>query len=298
MSEAEPAGNATVWMNHPAAQFARRALIAVVVVLIAVYLVALALLYIYQRDLLFIGSRFHAVAPPPHSIYRVDTVREADGARLTVWRVPPLRAGQGTVAFFYGNGGTLDDFADIGAVLHAQGYGIVLASYRGYSGNPGHPTQDGVMADARAIIASIPASDGPVVLWGQSLGTGVAARMASEHRSAALILQSPYTSIADVAATRYGMFPVHWLIRDPFDTASVVAQIECPVLIIHGTADRVVPFAMGETLAQRFGRQARFVPIRGGGHNDLSGATLLPIVERWLHDNADVIRARAKAKHV
>src|SRR5207244_4333098 len=99
-----------------------------------------------------------------------------------------------------------------------------LASYRGYSRNPGDPSETGLMADARAVLASLPKNHGPVIVWGQSLGTGVAARMASEGRANALILQSPYTSIANVAALRFPVYPVRLLIKDPFDTLSLVPK--------------------------------------------------------------------------
>jgi hypothetical protein len=185
------------------------------------------------------------------------------------------------VVFFYGNAGVLSDFAAIGAALHREGYGVLLASYRGYAPNAGAPSEDGIMADARAVLASLPQGHGPVVLWGQSLGTGVAARMASEGRASALILQSPYTSIPDVAGRFYPYFPVHLLMRDRFDTLSVIGRIDKPVLIVSGTADATVPFDMAQTLAARLGRRATFVPIPGGGH-DLPERDVLAIAGRWL----------------
>jgi len=122
----------------------------------------------------------------------------------------------------------------------------VLASYRGYSGNPGSPSEDGLMDDARAVLASLP-PHGKLILWGHSLGSGVAARMASEHRGDGLVLESAYTSAANVAARRYWMFPVHWLTRDPFETEKLLSRITVPVLLIHGRDDPVVPFDMSET---------------------------------------------------
>ena len=184
-----------------------------------------------------------------------------------------------------GNGGTLSDFMRIGENFLSEGYGIVLASYRGYSGNPGSPSEAGVMADARAVLDSLAKGHGPVVLWGQSLGTGVAARMASEGRGALLILQSPYTSVADVAARRFPVFPVHWLMKDPFDTASLLPKIAVPVLIMSGTIDRTVPFDMGETLAQHLGAKATFVPFPGQGH-DLSEFGVQAVADKWLRKQA------------
>jgi fermentation-respiration switch protein FrsA (DUF1100 family) len=252
------------------------------------YLGLLALLYSEQRQMLFVRGR---TAEPPLPVYRVEKITEDDGTRLTVWRADAATAKAPVAVFFYGNGGTLSDFARIGAALHGEGYGIVLASYRGYSGNAGEPSEDGLMRDARAVLGALPKDHGAVVLWGQSLGTGVAARMASEGRAGALILQSPYTSVADVAARRYPFFPVHWLMRDPFDTLSVVDKIGVPVLIMSGTADAVVPHDMAQMLTARFGARATFVPIPGGGH-DLAAWNVLAIAKRWL--SHVVIPGRAK----
>ncbi len=246
---------------------------------VVLYAGALALLYSEQRSILFVRGRYEE---PVGSDYRVRTIAERDGTRLTVWEALPARPGAPSVVFFYGNAGTLSDFARIGAVLHAEGYGVVLASYRGYSGNRGSPSEDGLMSDARAVLQSPDIGRGPVVLWGQSLGSGIAARMASEGRAAALILQSPYTSIADVAAWHYPVFPVRWLMRDRFDTLSVVDRIKVPVLIMSGSADAVVPFDMGQTLAARLAPRATFVLFPGGGH-DLPEWTVFAAADRWLH---------------
>src|SRR5262249_40891652 len=150
--------------------------------------------------------------------------------------------------------------------FHRQGYGVLLASYRGYPGNSGNPTEAGLMDDARAALHALPKDHGPVILWGQSLGTGVAARMAAEGYGAALILQSPYAAVVDVAARLFPIFPVHLLMLDRFDTASLTPRITVPVLIMSGTADRIVPFDMGETLARLFGKRATFVAFPGAGH--------------------------------
>ena len=258
-------------------RFARRTLVVTAVGLAAVYLAVLVLLLVNERDLLFVRGRY---ARARDAIYQARTITERDGTRLTIWRAPPERAGAPSIVFFYGNAGTLSDFARVGEALHDAGYGIVLASYRGYPGNTGSPSEDGLMADARAILATL--AKGPVILWGQSLGSGVAARMAAEGRGAALILQSPYTAVADVAARRFAIFPVHWLMRDRFDTLSLVPRISIPVLIMSGTQDRTVPFDMGETLAKRLAPHATFVPFPGEGH-ELSEFGILTVAAKWLH---------------
>jgi len=250
--------------------------------LLVVYVAVFALLVFYQRSLLFFGGRHEAVMDPA---YHIVTIKESDGVALNVWETPPGKPGSPIIVFFYGNAGTLSDFAGIGETLNNEGYGIVLASYRGYDGNPGLPTEDGLMNDARSILKSLPRNHGPIILWGQSLGSGVAARMASEGRANALILQSPYTAVADVAARRFPIYPVHWFMRDRFNTFALVPKIKMPVLIIHGMEDDVVPFDMGETLSHQFGQEATFVAIPNRGHNDLGARDLLPIADKWLKEH-------------
>ena len=267
----------------------RRVLAWLVPTVAVLYLAALAALYHWQRDIIFVRARWWHEGTMP-SGFNERTITEADGTRLRIWESGPPDKGKPTVVFFYGHAGTLSDFAGVGEDLRENGYGVVLGSYRGYSRNPGDPSEAGLFADARAILSALPRGQGPIVVWGQSLGTGVAARMAAEGRASGLILQSPYTSIVDIAAMQYPLFPVRLLDRDPFDTVSLVPKIRMPVLIIHGTDDGTVPFWMGERLTRRFGREATFVPIEHGGHNDLDDDELVPPALQWLKSNAPAIR--------
>jgi fermentation-respiration switch protein FrsA (DUF1100 family) len=279
------------WLNPHAWRIGRRALVWLLAIAALLYLAALVALYTKQRDIVFVRARWwHEYALPPGFVER--TVKENDGTHLRIWESGPPDKGKPTVVFFYGNAGTLSDFAPVGEELHAQGYGVVLGSYRGYSGNPGSPSEQGLFADARAILAALPHGYGPVVVWGQSLGTGVAARMAAEGRATGLILQSPYTAIVDIAAMQYPLFPVRLLDTDPFDTLSLVPKIRMPVLIIHGTDDWTVPFWMGEQLKGRFGREATLVPIERGGHNNLTTDELLPPALQWLATNSARLRGK------
>jgi fermentation-respiration switch protein FrsA (DUF1100 family) len=256
----------------------RWALAGMAVVAFSFYAGVLLLLFTHQRDMLFVRGR---IAHARDALYQAHVITEADGTRVTVWRTPAVRADGPVIAFFYGNAGTLSDFAGIGTAFHREGYGVLLASYRGYPGNTGSPSEDGIMADARAILAALPRGHGKVILWGQSLGTGVAARMAAEGYGAALILQSPYTAVVDVAARRFAAFPVRLLMKDRFDTAALVPRIGIPVLIMSGTADATVPFDMGTTLARLFGRHATFVAFPGEGHN-LPEPGVQAVADKWL----------------
>jgi uncharacterized protein len=279
------------WLTWPGGivwRIGRRALAWAVFIAAVLYLATLAALYYWQRDFVFVRARSWLEYARPTD-FTERTITEPDGTRLRIWETGPPKTHKPVVVIFYGNAGTLSDFAGVGEGLHENGYGVVLGSYRGYSRNPGEPSETGLFADARAILGALPRDHGPVVVWGASLGTGVAARMAAEGRASGLILQSPYTSVADVAALEYPVFPVHLLAKDPFDTLSLVAKIKMPVLIIHGTDDLTVPFWMGEKLKEQFGREATLVPIAHGGHNDLDTDDLVPPALQWLKTNAGAI---------
>jgi pimeloyl-ACP methyl ester carboxylesterase len=136
------------------------------------------------------------------------------------------------------------------------------------------------MADARTTIAAVTHRVGPIIVWGHSLGSGVAARMASEGRAVGLVLESPYTSIAEIGVRQYPYIPVRLLSLDPFDTLALVERIKVPVLIFHSADDPEIPFAMGQELAARLGSRSTFVPMTGLGHYPHQ-ADLSVTVVRW-----------------
>ena len=204
--------------------------------------------------------------PPAGSGYATLDVTVPGIGIIKHWWMPPATAGMPTIVFFHGNAGDRTSFLEQGELLHARGFGAVLVSYPGYSGNPGTPSEDPLMADARAAIAAAGPKAGPIIVWGHSLGSGVAARMASEGRAVGLVLEAPYTSLPDVAARIYPYIPVHWLMLDRFDTSALVDKITVPVLIFHSTDDPQIPFAMGRELADALGKRATFVRMEGAGH--------------------------------
>jgi uncharacterized protein len=237
-------------------------------------------LFAEQRHLVFPPSKIRLDGPPVRSGYRLLEIGVPGLGILKDWWIPPQSKALPTIIFFHGNAASRADFLKQGLLFHQRGWGVVLASYRGYSGNPGSPTEAGLMADARATIAVVAPRVGPIIAWGHSLGSGVAAKMASEGRTAGLVLESPYTSLVDVAAKQYPDMPVRLLLLDRFDTRSLLGRIFVPVLIFHSTDDPVIPFAMGQELADNLGNRATFVRMTGLGHyphhRDLSRT-----VEQW-----------------
>ena len=262
--------------------FLRRLSMTIALIVLLLYLGAMAALYLVQRKFIFPGAGGPAIgAPAAGGVYRSVTVEVPDGGTVQIWRSDAAAKGEPVFVFFHGNGSTLEDFAELGAQFHAQGWGVVLTSYRGYSGNPGAPSETGLMEDARAILAAIGDPGGPLILWGHSLGSGVAARMAAEGRGAGLVLEAPYTSIADRAAQLYPIFPARLLIKDPFDTMSLLPEIKVPVLLFHSADDRTIPIEMGRTLAAALGDRATPVFMNGLGHVP-HYVDLTPRVAAWL----------------
>ena len=242
----------------------------------AVPLLLTGALWAGQEKIIFIPSPRALAAPAG---WERASLRTEDGLELAflVAAGPP---GSPVILHFHGNGGNATDRTGLGSVLYNAGYNVVLAEYRGYGGNPGRPGEDGLARDARAYLAwaraRFPAA--PLVLWGESLGTGVATRLAEGRRDVvALVLESPFTSVADLARGMYPVLPTDWLLRHRFESLSRLPGIEAPVLVIASEADRVTPAAHAQRMAAA-ARDGRLVMLRGGAHpavlNDESGEGL------------------------
>jgi fermentation-respiration switch protein FrsA (DUF1100 family) len=233
------------------------ALLATIITALALYLAVVLLLFFGQRAMIYPAPKGPAEIPPGFEKVVLNT---ADGLPLTAaWR--PAAPGKRTVLFFHGNGDSLPGAAFATQALAQAGYGVLLADYRGYAGNPGEPSEQGLALDARAALAfarSQGLRDGDLVFMGASLGTGVATALAAEYRPAALVLVSPFTSLPDVGAAAFPWAPVHTLMRDRFPSLETIRRIEAPVLVLHAADDRTIPFSQGEALAKAAPRGSLF----------------------------------------
>ena len=217
---------------------------------IVAYVLVVAAIYVGQRRLLFQPSPGGDAAIAPRATMMALETEAEDGVSVTHW-LAPAPAGRPTAVLFHGNGGAVGDLMPWAEGLQRAGYGVVLADYRGYSGNPGAPSEAGLYADARALLAALNRqgiADRDIVLFGWSLGSGVATEMALKHHIRGLVLLAPFDSIVDVAAGHYPWVPVRALMWDRFDSRSKIAAVGTPVMIVHGTADAVVPVERGQAL--------------------------------------------------
>jgi fermentation-respiration switch protein FrsA (DUF1100 family) len=241
------------------------------IVAVTSYIAVVALLYFGQRTIQYFPEAFRttpvAAGLPQAEEITLDT---ADGERVIVWHIPP-RGEQPVVLYLHGNGASLRWRVDRFRALTADGTGLVALSYRGYGGSSGSPTEEGMIRDADAAYAFAVARYAParIVLWGESLGSGVAVALAAEKPVGHVVLQSPFTSAADVAAGRYWFVPVRLLMKDQFRSDLRIGKVTAPVLVLHGDRDTVVPFALGERLYAMIIAPKKFVRFPGDGHNDL-----------------------------
>lgn len=254
------------------------------------WLLIVGLLFFGQRSLLY-----HPDPIPPDAAalaaagFQPLPVRTEDGLDLVAWHRPAAE-GRATAVLFHGNAGNLGDRLFLGAPLTARGFGLVLAPYRGYGGAPGKPTEQGLVEDGRATLAALDAravARGTIVLWGESLGGGVATRLAAEAAAEgrplrAVILQAPFTSVSARAGELYPFVPARWLVLDRFDNLSRIAAIGAPLLIVHGEADTVVPAAHGRRLLEAAREPKAGVFIAHADHNNLDTFGLIDRIEEFL----------------
>jgi uncharacterized protein len=254
------------------------------------YLVIVASMYFAQRKLQYFPDK-KGLTPESVGLVGVEVakLKTEDGETVIVWYSPgaPERP---TIMFFHGNAGEIGDRAARFAAYQAQGASVLFLSYRGYGGSTGAPSERGLVLDALTAydwVRSRGVSAAGITLVGESLGTGVAVQLAARRRVAALVLEAPFASAADVAAKLYWWLPVGLLMKDKFESSSLIGDIGAPLLIIHGERDEIIPLAEGKKLYARANEPKEMVVIKGGSHASISGE------ETWAREIAFFERALA-----
>jgi fermentation-respiration switch protein FrsA (DUF1100 family) len=237
---------------------------------VAGYVAFVAFLYLAQRSMLYHPRPTHFFPAAAGLPATEEIVETSDGEKVILWHVPP-RDDQPVVIYFHGNAEIIAMRAEHHRALIADGIGLIALSYRGYMGSTGSPTEPGLLRDAEAAYQFAVARYPPdrIVLWGHSLGTGVAVALAAAHPIGKLILEAPFTSTADVAASQFPFVPVRWLMLDQSRSDERIAQVTAPLLVLHGERDVVVPIRFGERLFALAHEPKRFVRYPAGGHDDL-----------------------------
>ena len=244
------------------------------VLAVAAYTLVVAVMFFAQRSLLYPG----AARTPMPSVAAWGTQVEIgtpDGERLAALHVPP-EAGRPTILIFGGNGDNIGAYAFLADDFASKGYGVLAVSYRGYPGSTGAPSETGLLVDGLAAFDWLAdRTQGPIVLLGRSLGSGVAVNTAAERQVAALVLVSPFLSVQAIASALYPYLPVSLLIRDSFRSDLRIKRVDAPKLFLHGDLDGVVPLASGRALYDLASGPKKFSVQRGRGHNDIFSADLV-----------------------
>ncbi|MGV8984840.1 MAG: alpha/beta hydrolase [Cypionkella sp.] len=225
-------------------------------------------LYACQRQMQYQPGHAN---PAPEALglkgVQVETLETPDHVRLILWYAPPA-PGKPTLLFFQGNAGDIADRAPRLAFYQSKRLGAAFLSYRGFGGSTGHISETGLIIDARTaydwLRLTTPAAK--ITLVGESLGTGVAVQLAAQVPVAAVALDAPYASTLAIAEDRFPNLPVALLMKDQFLSINHVALINAPLLIQHGTADQVIPYASAQTLFAAAVEPKTFITLPGRGH--------------------------------
>lgn len=277
-----------------------RKFVSFLVYIAIIYAAIAALMWAVQRSLLYYPHR-QMGTPADHGLpgFTALTLRAEDGMRLAVWHFP-ARQGFPTVLYFHGNAGHLGYRQPIYATLAQAGFGVLALSYRGFGTSEGSPTEQGLYRDGRAAIAyardALYVPPERLVLYGESLGTGVAVQMATEFPVGAVVLQAPFTSITDVAARLYPFMPVRMLIKDRFDSLRKMPRVGAPVLILHGERDTLIAPAYGRELlaAVRGPQHGVFFPDTG--HDDFDPAAVTKALMDFTAEHGLIAETRLKTE--
>jgi len=240
------------------------------------YVLLVAAVYAFQRNLMYQPDRgVPDLGEAGVADMRVVSLSTNDGLTLLSW-YKEAAPGQPTLVYYCGNAGHIGHRGAKARNYLDAGLGVLLVGYRGYGSNQGSPTEDGFYADGRAALEFL-AADGVLpaqtVLYGESIGTGVAVHLAAERSAmaplGAVVLEAPYASIAAVAAKQYPLLPVRWLIKDRFNSEHKITRVQAPVFIFHGEKDGVIPIRTGRALFAAAAEPKESLWIAEAYHNDL-----------------------------
>jgi fermentation-respiration switch protein FrsA (DUF1100 family) len=262
--------------------------LAVAILVLSLYGSLVAAMYFNQRQLEYIPVSPLPGTPKQNGVgeMSVVTVTTVDNLSLTGWFAPPKKPGGRVVVLFHGAGVHIGYNAFKERQLLDDGYGVFACEYRGFAGNPGTPTQDGLYMDGRAVMQWLKKqgyNESKIVLYGESLGTGVAVQMATEYAVSALVLEAPYSSTLEVAEYLYPFVPVRYLMKDDLNSLSKIGQAKAPLLIIHGTRDSMIPIGFSRKLFDAAKEPKTFIPIEGAEHPpDLYDHGAGKLILNWL----------------
>jgi len=259
--------------------------------LAAVYgLIVLGTVYLQRRLMYFPDTA--RVAPASVDLFDVEerVLETPDGAHVIAWwgRAEP---GQPTLLYFHGNAGSLATRSERIRKYMAHGLGVFMMTYRGYGGSTGAPSEQANVADAKLAYDTLVrggVDPADIILYGESLGSGIAVQVAAERRVGGLVLDAPFTSMVDLAVLHYPFIPARSLLRDRYETLSHIGSVAAPLLILHGEGDEIIPAAMGLRVYEAARVAKKIVTFPGAGHSDHHLFGSYDALFRWI----DKLRSR------
>lgn len=245
----------------------------VVITLLAVGLGLMVFVRWLEPRLAFFPSAGETTTPGDLGVeFSTTTVTTRDGERLHTWLLRAGSPSRALVVYFHGNGGNLSIWAPILSELARHGFDVLAFDYRGYGLSTGRPTETGLYRDADAVIehaSSLLAGSRPLVYWGRSLGTAVAAYAATRRPPDAIVLEAGFPDARSIIRSSPPLALLGLFSTYRFPTAEWLERVQAPALVMHGDADQVIPFALGRALFERVKGAKTFVTIPGGDHNDI-----------------------------
>ena len=257
----------------------------------AAYAVVLLALFVFQSRLVYFPNMpSRALGPGPDSIglaYEPVEIFTEDEIKLDGWYVPAQQP-RGVVLFFHGNAGNISHRLDSLRIFNALNLDTLIFDYRGYGRSEGKVSEQGTYRDGEAAWRYLTEKRGiaaaEIVIFGRSLGAAIAAYVASRHKPGALILESGFVSVPEMAAALYPWLPARRLARIKYPTGGYLQAVSCPVLVVHSRDDEIIPFDQGRKLVEIASEPKHFLELRGG-HNDgflVSGRRYLDSFDNFL----------------
>ena len=234
--------------------------------------VLLGLIYVYQEKLIFFPEKVPANTKYTFpQRFKEIYLPTPDGATIHALH---FRSSQpkGVILYFHGNTGSLRSWGYLASDLLLYDYDVLMPDYRSFGKSTGKLSQTALYQDAQLTYNYLKKEypENKIIIFGRSVGTGVATKLAADNNARLLILETPFYNFADVAKTHYSFLPASLLLRYTFRSDKFLSKVSCPVFIFHGTADEVVPFSSGLKLARLLHKPENLIVIEGGGHNNLS----------------------------
>ena len=251
-----------------------RTLVSILTIAISIYLVLALMLYLFQGRMVFLsnlpGRALVASPNDVHLDYEDVSLTTSDNERLHGWYIPATNS-RGVLLFFHGNAGNISHRLDSIKIFHDLGLDILIIDYRGYGRSTGETSEKGTYLDAQAAwdylvnIRRIPANR--IIVFGRSLGGAIGAWLGVQHTPAAVIIESSFSSGADMAHRRYPFLPTRLITRLQYPVADYAGQLNCPVLVVHSRHDEIIPFSMGQVIYATVKQNKKFLELRGDHNN-------------------------------